>query len=389
MKKVFLIVFFYLIQVSFVNAQTLKLGNQNFVKENNKWFVVDKSNKYKVNERSITVKLKENISESALNSLNKSKDVMIERSNQLGYIDLLLPEGAKFDEMFTHFANSGIFESVEVNSFGERFSNDPGFTDQYYLWNANDFYPSIHASLGDIGFFENGSTNPVIVAVIDDGVDRANTDLNMIPGSGGWDFIDNDNDPTPTDGSNHGTGVAGIFGAKTNNGVGIAGVAGGDNLSLGAKIMSLRIGYEYMWYDDVHGVWEVLHAYNESVIDDAIIYAANNGAKVINMSFGCNESSAINSAIDYAYLQKGCVFVAAVGNDSYSHFISYPSRNSKVVAVGGINKDWSDYGNFGVGLDLVAPSRDIHSSLNGSSNYGWYLRFFSYGGGNCSSAIIP
>ena len=233
MKKVFLIVFFYLIQVSFVNAQTMKLGNQNFVKEKNKWFVVDKYNKYEVNERSITVKLKENVSESALNALNINKGVMIERSNDLGYIDLLLPEGSKFNEMFTHFSNSGIFESVEVNSFGERFSNDPGFSSQYYLYNTGG-YPSINASLEAIGYFENGSTNPVIVAVIDDGVDYTHGDLNMWT-SLGWDYIDQPYDayPFPSDGSDHGTAIAGIFGARSDNSAAVAGVAGGDDPNLG------------------------------------------------------------------------------------------------------------------------------------------------------------
>jgi len=233
MKKVFLIVVLYLMQFSCINAQTLKLGNQNFVKENNKWFVVDKSNKYEVNERSITVKLKENVSESALNTLNINKGVIIERSNDLGYIDLLLPEGSKFNEMFTHFSNSGIFESVEVNSFGERFSNDPGFSSQYYLYNTGG-YPSINASLEAIGYFENGSTNPVIVAVIDDGVDYTHGDLNMWT-SLGWDYIDQPNDayPFPSDGSDHGTAIAGIFGARSDNSAAVAGVAGGDDPNLG------------------------------------------------------------------------------------------------------------------------------------------------------------
>ncbi len=367
MKKVFLIVFFYLIQVSFVNAQTLKLGNQNFVKEKNKWFVVDKYNKYEVNERSITVKLKENVSESALNALNINKGVIIERSNDLGYIDLLLPEGSKFNEMFTHFSNSGIFESVEVNSFGERFSNDPGFSSQYYLSNANG-YPSINASLEAIGYFENGSTNPVIAAVIDDGVDYTHGDLNMITGNG-WNYIDGSSDDTyPYDSSDHGTAIAGIIAAKTDNGNAVAGVAGGDYPNLGTKIMSLRIGKDYWGYDQ--GSWAHLHMYDVSVIDDAIIYAADHGAKIINMSFGCDESSAINSAISYAHNQKGVTIVAAVGNSDERQGIAYPASNMYVIAVGGIRASWANYGSYGTGLDLVAPAADIYTTLNGNYNWG-------------------
>lgn len=377
MKKVFLIIFLYLIQVSFVNAQTLKLGNQNFVKENYKWFVVGKYNKYEVNERSITVKLKENISESALNALNSTKGVTIQRSNELGYIDLLLPENSKFDEMYIHYLNSGIFESVEVNSFGERFSNDPGFSSQYYLYNTGG-YPCINASIEAIGSVENGSTNPVIAAVIDDGVDINHGDLNMWT-SNGWDYIDNDANPYPSDGSEHGTSIAGIICAKTDNGVGVAGIAGGDSPLSGAKIMSLRIGYEYQVWKN--GQWWTVYTFDESVIDDAILYAANHGAKVINMSFGCTESAAINSAINYAYNQ-GCVLVAAVGNNDEQSGIAYPASNAKVIAVGGIRPSWENYGSYGTGLDLVGPAADIYTTLNSTSgdpyrwgNAGWGTSF--------------
>ncbi|MDP3150555.1 MAG: S8 family serine peptidase, partial [Ignavibacteria bacterium] len=366
MKKLFLIVFFYLIQVSFVNAQTLKLGNQNFVKEKNKWFVVDKYNKYEVNERSITVKLKENVSESALNTLNKNKGVIIERSNDLGYIDLLLPEGSKFDEMFTHLVSSGIFESVEVNSYGATCSNDPGFSSQYYLYNHLQYSPDrpqIHASLVESGTIEDGSTNPVTVAVIGFGVDNTNQELNM--SSYGWNFIENNNDPYPYDGSSHETGVAGIIGAKTNNGQGVAGVAGGNGANSGAKIMSLRVSYLYEYLGKIY------QFVDNSLIDDAILYAANNGAKAINMSFKTAETSAITNAINYAFLQKGCVLVAATGNKIQST-IPYPASHPKVIAVGGIDHLWNNYGGYGPGLDLVAPAKYIYSTLNVSPTTGSY-----------------
>lgn len=333
--------------------------------------MVDKYNKYEVNERSITVKLKENVSESALNALNKNKGVIVERSNDLGYIDLLLPEGSKFDEMFTHLVSSGIFESVEVNSYGESCSNDPHFSDQYYLYNPITQYnpqrPQIYGSLEQSGTLEDGSTNPVTVAVIGYGVDYTNLELNMITGNG-WNFIENNNDPYPYDGGDHETGIAGIISAKTNNGQGVAGVAGGNGNNSGAKIMSLRIGFKIEATPPAPD-----EVYLSNLIDDAILFAANNGAKIINMSFQCNESSAINSAIDYAYWQKGCVLIAASGNIGYSS-ISYPSSNPKVIAVGGIDIWWDNFGDYGPGLDLVAPATDIFSTVNvtpSSGPYAW------------------
>jgi len=194
MKKLFVLCF--ILPFCLISAQSIRLGNKNLIKEKNKWYIVTSDDrKFEVNERSLTVKLKKNVPEEALNAINKNNDIIVERSNELGYVDLLLPEDSKFDQLFNHYFNSGIFESVELNSWGETFSNDPGFTSQYHLYNTNN-YPSINASLEQIGWFENGSTNPVIVAVIDCGVDYTNTDLNMWT-TNGWDFIGNDSDPYP------------------------------------------------------------------------------------------------------------------------------------------------------------------------------------------------
>ena len=162
--------------------------------------------------------------------------------------------------------------------------------------------------------------------------------------SRGKDYIDNDNYPYPDDSSHHGTAVAGIFG----NG----------NSQTGAKIMSLRVGYRTYFGFPINDYRDTVDG---TVVDDAILWAANNGAKVINMSIGVSQTSAINSAINYAYKQKGCVLVASAGNESKST-ISYPSSHTYVIAVGGILKNWGNYGNYGTGLDLVAPAEGIYST---------------------------
>jgi subtilisin family serine protease len=330
------------------------LGSKQFAKENNKWYILENDRKFEVNERSMTVKFTENVDKSSMDVFSKEFSVKIERENELGYIDLEIPEGTNFKEVYAYYIKSGLFESVEMNSYGSTHSNDPGYSYQYYLYSSS--YPSI-------GFpynygLEDGSTNPVLVAVIDIGVNYNHNDLNMWS-SRGKDYIDNDNYPYPDDSSHHGTAVAGIFGAITNNNNSVAGIAGGNgNSQTGAKIMSLRVGYRTYFGFPINDYRDTVDG---TVVDDAILWAANNGAKVINMSIGVSQTSAINSAINYAYKQKGCVLVASAGNESKST-ISYPSSHTYVIAVGGILKNWGNYGNYGTGLDLVAPAEGIYST---------------------------
>ena len=163
----------------------------------------------------------------------------------------------------------GIFETVEVNSYGITYTNDSGYNSQYYLFSSID--PSINFPY-DYGL-EDGSTNPVTVAIIDIGIDYNHTDLNMWP-TNGKGFIENNYDPYPLDNSNHGTAVAGVIGAITNNAKGIAGIAGGgsSNSVRGVKIMSLRVGKQiYKIIPSPAPHWGYEDSIYANVVDDAII----------------------------------------------------------------------------------------------------------------------
>ncbi|SNS77015.1 Por secretion system C-terminal sorting domain-containing protein [Belliella buryatensis] len=154
-----------------------------------------------------------------------------------------------------------------------------------------------------------------VIAVIDTGVDYNHPDLaaniwtnpkesanpnnNDTDGNGfvddfrGWDFINNDNDPM--DDNIHGTHVAGILAAVCDNGIGIAGV------NCNAKIMPIK-------------ALQSSGRGDASTLAQAILYAANNGATVINMSFGgYAESITMRNALAFAYSKA--VLVAAAGND--------------------------------------------------------------------------
>jgi hypothetical protein len=156
----------------------------------------------------------------------------------------------------------------------------------------------------------------------------------------GWDFLDGNSEPTDTYG--HGTHVAGIAMAETNNSEGTAGIGYSPNI----EVMPLRVG-------DERGI-------PTSASVDAIYYATNNGANVINMSYGGRFGSASEQqAINYAW-ENGVVIVASSGNDG-SGRVSYPAAFTNCIAVGSTN--WNDnlapYSNKGGDLDVVAPGGDM------------------------------
>jgi subtilisin family serine protease len=175
--------------------------------------------------------------------------------------------------------------------------------------------------------------------------------------STGGDYLTWDNSPMDENIYSHGTAVTGIIAASANNEKGIAGVAPK------VKVMNLRAF-------DPDGYGE------EDDVSAAILYAIENGAKVINMSFGdVSYSYVLRDVIRYAY-SKNIVMVASSGN-SNSTELHYPSSYDEVISVG--NSTQEDYvsssSNYGSTLDLVAPGTDIittarkgsYASFNGTS----------------------
>ncbi|OKH31292.1 hypothetical protein NIES2119_29225 [[Phormidium ambiguum] IAM M-71] len=212
----------------------------------------------------------------------------------------------------------------------------------------------------------------IVVAVIDTGVDYQHSDLDgniwvnpkEIPSNKkdddgndyiddirGWDFVNDDNDPMDLEG--HGTHVAGTIAAE-NNGFGVTGVAPN------TKIMPIRVL-------DASG--------NGSILDVAagIRYAADNGAKVINLSLGGDiNTPAEASAIKYA-AEKGAIVVSAAGNQSQQQ-PGFPARYATHfgIAVGAVNRNnqmatFSDLAGK-LPLDyLNAPGVNIYSTFLNNS----------------------
>lgn len=178
----------------------------------------------------------------------------------------------------------------------------------------------------------------------------------------GWDFVNSDNDPG--DDFGHGTNVAGILGATGNNSIGYAGMDWKCKLMALKGLDSTNSGYYSMWID-------------------AIYYAVNQGAKVLNMSLGgTSNSTALQKAINYA-LSKNVVVVACMMNTN-SATTYYAAGFPGVIAVGSTDPDdqrsspffWSatSGSNYGKHISVVAPGNYIYG-LNHQSdtnfNYYW------------------
>lgn len=216
--------------------------------------------------------------------------------------------------------------------------NDPRYAEQWGL-----------PIIGLPQAWENISNETVTIAVIDSGICAGHPDLaGRI--SAGYDFVDDDNDPTDTFG--HGCGVAGVIAANSNNGVGIAGVA--PNVT----IMPLRVL-------DSSGIG------NYANISAAIIYATDNGADIINLSLaGTTFSQIMADAVNYA-VERGVTVVASAGNQA-SDGIFYPAAFPSVISVGSVDPDLnqSSFSNFGANVDIYAPGRDIlTTSINGDYEF--------------------
>jgi len=215
-----------------------------------------------------------------------------------------------------------------------------------------------------------GGSNAVVVAVIDGGVAYANQgafaqapDLagtHFVPG---YDFIWNDDAPFDTDG--HGTHVTGTIAQTTNNSKGTAGFA------FNVSVMPLKA---------LASEWdEILGAPNlgtSATVAQAIRFAVDNGAKVLNLSLGGSlASTAERDALSYA-VDKGAIVLIAAGNDAEDGSPpSYPAVYAKdlegVVAVGAVNYQLqrAKYSNVNDYVELVAPGGDVDADLN-NDGYG-------------------
>ncbi|MBS4200622.1 S8 family serine peptidase [Bacillus sp. FJAT-49732] len=211
--------------------------------------------------------------------------------------------------------------------------SDPNYKNQWYLKKIQ------MPKAWDI---TKGSSQ-ITVAVIDSGVQINHPDLKgkiVFP----YNVVTRGKNFTP---DAHGTHVAGIIAASMNK-TGVAGIAPN------VKIMPINVfkGENADMYD----------------VAVAVVYAADHGANVINMSLGSESYSyVLDYAAEYAK-SEGVVLIAAAGN-SDSYWETYPAALPSVLGISATNKNdnITDFSNYGTYIDLAAPGQDIYSTYTGSS----------------------
>ncbi|MEA1874741.1 MAG: S8 family serine peptidase [Bacteroidota bacterium] len=196
-----------------------------------------------------------------------------------------------------------------------------------------------------------GDTN-IVVAVLDNAIYVNHPDLqNKIVEQ--VDLGNGDNDPSPPENTyiwSHGTHGAGLIAAETNNGVGVA------SIGYDVSIMAVKLG------DDASDGQAMAAGF------EGIVWAADHGADVINMSWGSPQFFiTMQHTVNYAY-NKGCVLVGAAGNNGNGaetqmnpdipvNYVGYPAALEHVIAVGSndVGDNKSDFSNYGTWIDVLAP----------------------------------
>jgi hypothetical protein len=233
-------------------------------------------------------------------------------------------------------------------------TNDPFFTTESTLEDKQWYLPKIR--LPEAWFYSKGSQN-VVVAVVDTGIHATHLDLNDGRVISGHNMIEDVDIPfnSDSDDNGHGTAVSGVIGAIPNNQKGIAGI------NWNVSIMPVKAL-------DASGNGEL------SEISAGIIWAADHGANIINLSLGGSgfpNNITMANAISYAF-NKGVLIVAAAGNDTANQGANldtnpvYPvcADNGKNMILGVAASDYLDrkagFSNFGIScVDIIAPGKKI------------------------------
>lgn len=361
MKKIVNIFVFCL----FLSVHANLFSQVKLYRENGIFYVENQNQKFEIDTTMVIVKF-------ALDVKTPPNNIPIKKINKLGYADVEIPKGSDFQKFVESLKKDPSILSVEYNCYGEYLTNDPSYSNQWYLSNIQ---------IDEAWGITRPSVNELIIAVIDGGFDIEHPDLgfgndgfcniyknlNEIPYNGedddnngciddtmGWNFHRNSNNLENVWYTfAHGTCVSGVIAAKINNNEGIAGIIGNNN---NIKILPIGVGMTMVLTE---------------LIDDAIIYATDMGAKIIQMSCNFSETDYVNSAINYA-IEHDVLIVCAAGNAGNigNGKILYPATHKDVLAVGASNEDgelasFSSYGGF----DVAAPGENIYtidSRQNGS-----------------------
>ncbi len=352
-------------------AEVREISGRQYVQQGSGWVQRDDAGReYRVQSGVITIKLREGVTRGAEEALHAGLDGEVLRRARTGFIDVTIDAGRDVFEAIDAYLASGLVEIAEPNTWGE-YSIVPNDTMYPSQWH----FPVMSAE--EAWDITPGSSD-VVVAILDSGTEFSHEDMGLggdayqniwlndgedawsdpddpATGNGidddgngyvddwkGYDFSNNNNDSSGT--FFHGTAVAGCTSAKTHNGTGVAGMAGGWN-DPGTRLMVCGVGDDFP---------------DGAALDDGILYAADNGAHVVQMSLSVGQSSAIDAALQMAHDDDNVTIICASGN-GFASTVAYPASDSHVIAVGATNQSDQKVGfsNHGPDLEVSAPGVDI------------------------------
>jgi thermitase len=286
------------------------------------------------NKNEVTVKFKQNPTTEVLNSITQEINGSIIR---------------KLDSTVVFRSNT--METTQLISFFKSKENVV-FAEPNYLYLQNELAPNdllyqehyqwnLPAIRTEVGWDVTRGKEDITIAIVDTGVDLNHPDLKGRI-TEGYNVIEDNN--YPDDDNGHGTHVAGIIASETNNEQGVAGIT---------------------WYNKIMPVKAMgAEGYGTTFdIAKGIVWAADHGADVINLSLGNYQpSSLMEEAVAYAF-DKNIVLIAAAGNDN-SKQPSFPASYPEVLAVSAVdfNGNRAPFSNYGDYIDIAAPGVQIPST---------------------------
>lgn len=305
-----------------LNTESIKVGSNEFDAQG-------------YSKSSVIVKLKSTVdkvsSELFANKYNSKVQRIISRIN---VIVLQVPSGKTIQQFVKTLSEDSMAVYAEPDmkvDLDDYTVNDPLFNSQYALKKVEALK----------AWAVNSGKDTVKIGIVDTGVDPDHPELKdkLLPG---YNAITPGQ--FPKDDARHGTHVSGISAAISNNGIGVAGLAVKCRI-IPVKVLGNGTG-------------------SLSTIADGLIWAADHGADVVNMSLGTyDENQTLGEAVKYA-LGKNVVCIATMGNDN-TEKKRYPAAFPGMIAVGSTdeNDKKSSFSNYGPWMTVSAPGSNILSTL--------------------------
>jgi len=291
--------------------------------------------------------------EDKINLISSLQCHLMDHSLYIGCMRVMIDPQSNLEDMIAAFeSHSEMVAYAEKESLVRGFliPNDPFYN---FQWHFND-QAGANINIEEAWEMETGDPC-VVIAVIDTGIAYENfdifaqaPDLANTRFVAGYDFVNNDTHPNDDNG--HGTHVTGTISQSTNNGLGVAGVA------FDCSVMPVKS----LGANNGGSVFDVA---------DGVIFAALNGAKVINMSLGGRgDSITLRNACQMAH-EMGVTIVCAAGNEfNDGNPMIYPAAYDEFcIAVGAVRYDKSraNYSSVGTYVDIAAPGGDLAVDQNG------------------------